>query len=225
MAIIGKKLTRPAGLDRSELRDQTVIAAIARVPRECFVAPDLRESANDDRALPIDCGQTISQPFIVALSIQEARVQRGSKVLEVGVGSGYQAAVLAEIGARVFALEIVPELAETAKERLNTLGYENVDVRTGDGWLGLEEEAPFDAIIVAAATPGIPPELFRQLREGGTLVIPVESDGDEPTRLLAVEKHSGSKRFRDLGAVKFVPLTGIGRDTVDALDGEKHDKE
>lgn len=198
------------GLDRDVLSNREVVAAMSRVPRHEFVPKRFRGSAYEDRALPIGSEQTISQPFIVALMTQEARVTQGSRVLEIGTGSGYQAAVLSEMGARVFSIEIIEELAEQARERLAELGYENVEVRQGDGWQGWSEEAPFDAIIVTAATPEIPQPLLDQLAHRGRLVIPVQSANQLGENLMVIERDGDNFSSQNLGPVRFVPMTGKG---------------
>jgi protein-L-isoaspartate(D-aspartate) O-methyltransferase len=185
-----------------------VLDVMGTVPRHEFVPEELRASAYDDRPLPIGFGQTISQPYIVALMTDLLAVEPGDAVLEVGTGSGYQAAVLAPLAARVFTIEIVPQLAATASERLARLGYDNVRVRAGDGYYGWQEEAPFDGIVVTAAASHIPPPLIRQLRPGGRMVIPVGSPFFVQ-HLTLVEKHEdASVTSRQLLPVRFVPLTG-----------------
>ena len=156
-----------------------VEAAMSKVDRSRFVPSDIAKSAWDDRALGIGFGATISQPFIVALMTSLAAVTPGDRVLEVGCGSGYQAAVLAELGAQVFSLEIVPQLRNRSARRLMELGYSDIRVVHGDGWGGLAEEAPFDAIVVTACAPSVPVELTKQLAVGGRLVLPVGEDGPE----------------------------------------------
>ena len=225
---MGPYLTQ--GLDRSQLRDPLVKAALSRVPRHRFVPEALAEQAYEDAALAIGKGQTISQPFIVALMTEQAKIQPNSKVLEIGTGSGYQSAVLAELGAKVFSIEILPELAERARKIHAELGYtDRITARVGDGWAGWVEEAPFDAIIVTAAAPRIPPKLIAQLTStGGRLVIPVEENEGEPgtgrahsnERLLVLEKQGERLITRDLGGVRFVPLTGEARNTNEALKSE-----
>jgi protein-L-isoaspartate(D-aspartate) O-methyltransferase len=187
---------------------QRVLDVMGRVPRHEFVPENLRGTAYDDRPLPIGFGQTISQPYIVALMTDLLQVEPADTVLEVGTGSGYQAAVLAPLAARVFSIEIVPQLAETAKARLARLGYDNVSVRAGDGYYGWEEAAPFDGIVVTAAASHIPPPLIRQLRQGGRMVIPVGGPFFVQ-HLMLVEKHEdGTVTSRQLLPVRFVPLTG-----------------
>lgn len=204
------------GLDRAPLSNSEVLAAMSHVPRHEFVPPEQRGLAYEDRALPIGSAQTISQPYIVALMTQEAAVSHGSKVLEIGTGSGYQAAVLAELGARVFSIEIVEELAEQARSRLAKLGYDRVTVRQGDGWQGWAEEAPFDSIIVTAAAPEIPPPLLQQLAHRGRLVIPVRDQTGPGENLLVIERDGDDFTTRSLGSVRFVPLTGAGIEGADS---------
>lgn len=199
------------GLNRAQLTDNDVLRAMSKVPRHQFVPEAVQNSAYEDRALPIGFGQTISQPFIVALMVQEAHITPGCKVLEIGTGSGYQAAVLAELGARVYTVEFVPGLATRAEEVLRELSKDRVSVRCGDGWKGWPEEAPFDAIIVAAASPSVPPELCRQLAEGGRLILPIELEDEDGERLTLIERHGEEFLHNDLGAVRFVPLRGKAR--------------
>lgn len=188
------------------IRDEHVLEAMRNVRREAFVSPQKRASAYEDRPLPIGEGQTISQPYIVALMIEGAGVKPGSRVLEVGAGSGYAAAVMAEIGADVFAIERHAPLVASASKVLGSLGYGNVTLKQGDGSKGWEEEAPFDAILVAAAGPTIPESLKRQLAIGGNLVIPV---GEFPQSLLRIRRTSEEDfEQENLGGVTFVPLIG-----------------
>lgn len=188
------------------IRDPATLAAMRAVPRHRFVPPDLAESAYADEPLPIGYGQTISQPYIVAFMTETLRLKPGHKVLEVGAGSGYQAAVLARIVREVFTIEIVPELGNAARERLRMLGYRNVRAHVADGYDGWPEEAPFDAIVVTAAADHIPPPLIRQLRDGGRMVIPVGSPFFVQT-LMLVEKDRGKIRTTSLMPVRFVPFT------------------
>jgi protein-L-isoaspartate(D-aspartate) O-methyltransferase len=199
------KAFKPAGKDGMT---QRVREALLAVRRHEFVADDLKSRAYENRPLPIGYGQTISQPFIVALMTDMLELRPEHKVLEVGTGSGYQAAVLARIAERVFTIEIIPELAEQAESRLDRLGYDHVTVIHGDGYYGLSKQAPFDAIIVTAAAGHIPPPLISQLAKGGRMVIPV----GEPfmtQQLMYVEKNSrGEVSTRSVLPVSFVPLTG-----------------
>jgi protein-L-isoaspartate(D-aspartate) O-methyltransferase len=193
-------------LVRRDIEDPKVLAAMGRVPRHRFVPEALQFRAYADHPLPIGSGQTISQPYIVALMTQLAELEPDDTVLEIGTGSGYQAAVLAEIARQVYTIEIVPELAETAKARLAELGYRNVTARTGDGYAGWKEAAPFDAILVTAAPPEVPPPLVEQLAPGGILVIPVGPQS-RTQRLLRIEKSAdGSTTTREVIPVIFVPL-------------------
>jgi len=192
-----------------DIVDQRVLAAMGRVPRHLFVEPSMQGYAYEDRPLSIGAGQTISQPYIVALMTQLLQVQPSHRVLEVGTGSGYQAAVLAELAAEVYTVEIIPSLAEGARSRLEALGYRTVHVRQGDGYEGWREFAPFDGIVVTAGAPFIPPPLIGQLREGGRMAIPV--GGARATQeLILGEKHGGKLQTRSIAPVLFVPLTGKG---------------
>lgn len=184
--------------------------ALARVPREAFVPADLAASAYDNRPLPIGSGQTISQPFIVALMTDCLDPRPEHRVLEIGTGCGYQAAVLAEIVASVHSIEARADLAATAAERLAGLGYDNVTVRQGDGRRGWPEQAPFDGVIVTAAAEAVPPALVEQLAPGGRLVIPVEAGRGAQQLRLIHKQDDGRLAEHDLLAVAFVPLTGRG---------------
>ena len=187
---------------------EAVIKVMAEVPRHEFVPENVRDLAYRNRPLPIGHGQTISQPYIVALMTDLLEVQIGSKVLEVGTGSGYQAAVLAELGAKVFTIEIIEPLGQLAKERLKRLGYGNVKTRISDGYYGWKEHAPFDAIIVTAAASHVPPPLVRQLKPGGRMVAPV-GQRFLVQYLTMVEKGAdGGVTSRLILPVRFVPLTG-----------------
>lgn len=183
-----------------------VTEAMRTVPRHEFVPSSLLVNAYEDRPLPIGYGQTISQPFIVALMSELLQVEPGDTVLEVGTGSGYQAAVLAEMGVNVLTIEIVPELAAMANARLNGLGY-SVEVRNADGYYGWQEHAPFDGIVVTAATPNIPPPLIEQLKPGARMVIPVGPRFRVQQLVLVTRSDSGRVRSRQLLPVTFVPLT------------------
>ena len=189
------------------IRSPALLAAMRAVPREAFVPGEFAAYAYDDGPLPIGEGQTISQPYIVALMIAAARIEPGDRVLEVGAGSGYAAAVIGQIAAQVFAIERHRALAEAAGLRLAELGYANVTVIAGDGSGGLPGQAPFDAILVAARGPEVPEALKRQLKIGGRLVIPV---GGEDMQALCRITRTGAEAWTsdDLGAVRFVPLIG-----------------
>jgi protein-L-isoaspartate(D-aspartate) O-methyltransferase len=186
------------------VRDERVLQAMRKVPRHAFVAKDLEPRAYEDYPLPIEAGQTISQPYIVALMSQLAEISPGEKVLEIGTGSGYQAAVLAALGARVYSIEIVEQLATSARERLRRLGIA-VEVRHGDGYAGWAEAAPFDAILVTAAPPEIPAPLREQLAVGGRLVAPV---GSGSQHLLVLTRTATGYEQRNVLPVRFVPMTG-----------------
>ena len=188
------------------MRDARVLEAMRKVPRHRFMPESQRAHAYDDRPLPIAHGQTISQPYIVALMSELADVKPGDTVLEVGTGSGYQAAVLAEMGVKVFSIEIIEPLAKQATATLSELGYGNkVEVRHGDGYAGWPERAPFDAVIVTAAPPKIPKPLKRQLKVGGRLVIPV---GKHYQSLIRVTRTKDGFREESVIPVRFVPMTG-----------------
>jgi len=190
--------------------DPEVLNAVATVPRHRFVPEARPEAAYSDRPLPIGHGQTISQPYIVAFMAQAAAIEPGDRVLEIGTGSGYGAAVLAELAGRVHTIEIVPELAERARRVLQATGYANVEVRTGNGWLGWPEAAPFDAIVVTAAPEHIPEALADQLAVGGTMVIPV---GDWMQNLRVLRKTPDGLREVASLPVRFVPMVGEPPDT------------
>ncbi len=179
-------------LQARDIDDPQVLAAMGRVPRHLFVPEALRFRAYADHPLPIGNGQTISQPYIVALMTQLAELEPDDVVLEIGTGSGYQAAVLSELVREVYTIEIVSDLAEQAKARLDELGYKNVTVRTGDGYLGWEEKSPFDAILVTAAAPEVPPPLVEQLAPGAVMVIPVGPQSQVQS-LLRIREGGGRK--------------------------------
>jgi protein-L-isoaspartate(D-aspartate) O-methyltransferase len=188
-----------------DVTDEAVLSAMRRVPRHKFVGDGAQRLAYADQPIPIGHGATISQPYVVARMTELARVRPGDRVLDVGTGSGYQAAVLAEMGAEVYGIEIVPELAERAAAVLAELGYK-VDVRAGDGYAGWPERAPFHAIIVAAAAPTLPKPLVEQLAPGGRLVIPM---GVGIQELMVIEKDPrGGVRTETIFPVRFVPMTG-----------------
>jgi protein-L-isoaspartate(D-aspartate) O-methyltransferase len=198
-AMVERQL-RPRGID-----DARVLRAMAKVQREKFVAQELAARAYEDHPLPIGFGQTISQPFIVAFMTQELKPKPTDRVLEIGTGSGYQAAVLGELVKEVYTIEIVRPLAERAAVVLNALGYKNVLVKAGDGYKGWPEHAPFDAIIVTAAPDHVPQPLVDQLKEGGRMVIPV--GGTIVQQLNVLEKRGGVVKQTAALPVKFVPLT------------------
>ncbi len=195
-------------LRRRGIHDERVLKAMQQVPRHEFVPPELVDAAYDDRPLLIGERETISQPYMVAAITQAAHVALGNKALEIGGGSGYQAAILAHLGATVYTVEINPRLAEEARERLQRLGYTNVEVITGDGSEGLPAHAPYDVIIVSAAAPTISPILLGQLAEGGRLAAPVGNR--EQQELLLMSKQDGRITIRRLDPCQFVPLLGKG---------------
>ncbi len=190
------------------IRDPAVIAAMRAVPREEFIAPELREHAYDDNPLPIGAGQTISQPFIVAYMIEALEPNSGDRALEIGTGSGYAAAVLSRIVAEVYTVERIPDLAWNAEKRLSALGYTNIRIQEGDGTLGWPDHAPYDAIVVTAGAPEAPRPLMEQLAVGGRLVIPVGSNYLYQTLLRIRRVSAGEYRTEHLTDVRFVPLIG-----------------
>ena len=187
------------------IRDSRVLAAMRKVPRELFVGTGEAASAYDDRPLPIGSGQTISQPYIVAFMTEQLRLTGKERVLEIGTGSGYQTAILAELAAKVYSIEIRPELAAAAAARLKELGIRNVEVRTADGYRGWPEEAPFDGILVTAAPERVPPPLLEQLASTGRMVIPVGAFYQE---LKVIERQGGGYTERSVLPVRFVPFVG-----------------
>jgi protein-L-isoaspartate(D-aspartate) O-methyltransferase len=188
------------------IRDERVLAAMAKVPRHEFVPPEMRQAAYQDRALPIGYGQTISQPYMIAVMLEMLAVRAEDKALEVGAGSGYQAALLGELARVVYAVEIIEPLAERAKQTLARLGYDNVHILVGDGTLGYEPEAPFDRIIVSAACPEIPPPLIEQLAEQGRIVAPVGRRGVQEC-VVGIKRQGQLDLTKTIGCV-FVPLVG-----------------
>jgi len=188
--------------------DERVMAVMGKVPRHEFVPADQLAYAYQNRPLPIGHGQTISQPYIVALMTDLARVEPGHKVLEVGTGSGYQAAVMAHLAKAVYTIEIIEPLGLQATQRLKKLGYDNVQVRLSDGYHGWEEHAPYDAILVTAAASHIPPPLIRQLKAGGRMVIPVGASFLVQQLMLVEKNRDGTVSTRQILPVAFVPLTG-----------------
>jgi protein-L-isoaspartate(D-aspartate) O-methyltransferase len=192
-------------LEARGIRDPLTLRAMRAVPRHEFVPAELVDEAYDDNPLPIGHAQTISQPYVVAFMTEALGLRGGERVLEVGTGSGYQAAVLAEIAAEVYSIEIVAALGEQARARLARLGYDNVHVRVGDGYAGWPEAAPFDAVIVTAAAPRIPEPLKQQLREGGRMILPV---GDALQELVVLTRQGDEWREESVLPVRFVPMTG-----------------
>ncbi len=187
--------------------DKRVMTAIRQVPRENFVPPDLRHAAFRDGALPVGHGQTISQPYIVALMTDMLELKKEeSIVLEIGTGSGYQAAILACLARQVYSIERIPALAQTAQQRLREMGYDNVETRCGDGYQGWPEKAPFDGIVVTAASPFIPPALLEQLRPGGRMVIPIGMPSMHQELTLVTKDRLGETHTSSLLGVAFVPL-------------------
>jgi len=190
------------------VRNIRVLEAMREVPRHKFVQPRQLRAAYDDRPLPIGHGQTISQPYIVAFMTELLEPKPEHKVLEVGTGSGYQAAVLAELVSKVYTIEIIKELGESAKERLEKLGYENVEVKIADGYHGWEEHAPFDSIIVTCAASHVPPPLIKQLKPGGKMCIPVGTVFGPQYLFVIVKQEDGSIKSKSVLPVRFVPLVG-----------------
>ena len=188
-----------------DITDERVLGAMLKVPRHEFVPPEIISSAYEDGALPLALGQTVSQPYIVAYMTQELRLRGSERVLEIGTGSGYQAAILAEIAAEVFTIEILPDLASRAQSILDRLGYKNIRFRTGDGYQGWPESALFDAIVVTAAPDHVPQPLVDQLKPGGRMIIPV---GRFEQNLILIEKGKTGITRRSTIPVRFVPMTG-----------------
>jgi protein-L-isoaspartate(D-aspartate) O-methyltransferase len=193
-----------------DIKDQRVLTAMRQVERHQFVPSARRSLSYADHPLPIGNGQTISQPYVVALMTQLLELHADERVLEIGTGSGYQAAVLSRLTRDVYTIELEPELAASAAERLRRLGYDNVQVRAGDGFFGWPERAPFDAIMITAATPRVPAALIEQLREGGRIVLPLDRNGAQ--ELTVGTKQGGKVRFRSHGQVLFVPMRGEVRE-------------
>ncbi len=196
-------------IDARGIVDERVLAAMKRVPRHRFVPLDLAREAYGDHPLPIGEGQTISQPYIVAFMSEALELDGHEKVLEIGTGSGYQAAVLSELAREVFTIEIVPELGRRAEATLRELGHANVHVRVGDGYLGWPEEAPFDAILVTAAPDHVPEPLVDQLAVGGRMILPV---GEERQELILIHRTPQGIEREEVLSVRFVPMTGIAEE-------------
>lgn len=195
-------------LESRGIVDRQVLDAFLEVPREAFVSSGYAHLAYGDHPLPIEAGQTISQPYIVALMIEAAGIGRGDKVLEVGSGSGYAAAVISRIAERVIGIERQHALVEIARERLRRLGYDNVEIVEGDGTKGWPDEAPYDVILAAASGSHIPAPLVEQLKPGGSIVMPVGSPGRVQKLVKATRQEDGTLQQSDLGGVRFVPLIG-----------------
>jgi protein-L-isoaspartate(D-aspartate) O-methyltransferase len=193
----------------TEIKDKRVLAAMRSIPREHFVPPDSQHLAYEDRPLPIGYDQTISQPFIIALMTQALELKGGEKVLEVGTGSGYQAAILSRLARRVITIERVPSLAERSKKVLSAMGYQNVEVHPAESTLGWRRDAPYDAIIVTAAAPSVPSVLLAQLKVGGRMVVPVGSRHIQELCQVTKKAHNKTS-VRNLGGCRFVALIGRG---------------
>jgi protein-L-isoaspartate(D-aspartate) O-methyltransferase len=202
---LGKRIPLPSG---PEQIDRSILAVMREVPRHELVPEDVRDQAYQDRPLPIGYGQTISQPYIVALMTHLARPAKDHVVLEVGTGSGYQAAVLSPLVAKVFSIEIVEPLAARAADRLRALGFQNVTVRHGDGYKGWPEHGPFDSIVVTAGANHVPQPLLDQLKRGGRMVIPIGSASLAQNLTIVEKDERGNAHTRTLLPVRFVPLTG-----------------
>ncbi len=206
VTVAGRRRMVEDQLRGRDIQDERVLAAMGKVPRHLFVPAAYAAMAYEDTPLPIGEGQTISQPYIVALMTQEIRPKSGDKVLEIGTGSGYQAAVLAELASEVYTIELVGELGRRAAALLDRLGYANVRCRIGNGYLGWPEAAPFDAIVVTAAADAIPPRLVGQLQPGGRLVMPVGPPDQVQDLILGVKQTDGSLKTETIIPVRFVPL-------------------
>ncbi len=205
-AMVDRQIAYPL-YGRDPVTDAKVLEAMATVPRHVFVPPDRRATAYSDSPLPIGHGQTISQPYIVAYMTELLALEPGDKVLEVGTGSGYQAAVLAQLTSEVYTIEIIEPLAERAAATLAAQGYESIKTKRADGYFGWKEHAPFDAIIVTAAAGHVPPPLWSQLRPGGRMAIPVGGTYEVQRLLMLAKTKEGERESRSVMAVRFVPLT------------------
>ena len=200
----------------AEIKDKRVLEAMARIPRELFVPPESRHMAYEDMPLPIGLGQTISQPFIIALMTEVLELTGKEKVLEIGTGSGYQAAILAELAHLVITVERLPALAEEARKVLNSLGYKNVEIHLAEETMGWPKEAPYDAIMVTAAAPKVPTDLLAQLAIGGRLVIPVGSRYLQ--ELYKITRRQKKNKMQNLGGCRFVSLIGKGAWETEDID-------
>ena len=208
--ILARRAMVENDLKRRNISDERVLEVMERVPRHLFVDESIQDQAYQDRPLPIAEGQTISQPYVVALMTESLGLKGSEKVLEIGTGSGYQAAVLAELCEEVYTIEFREELVEGSTSVLESLGYENIQVRYADGYYGWEEHAPFDAIIITCAVNHIPPDLIRQLKDGGRLILPLGSVLYYQT-LTLIEKQGGELKVRYITDVVFVPMIGEAR--------------
>ncbi len=208
VAVIQRDVESTRGYLGREKLGENVISAMGRVQRHEFVLPDSRKYAYENRPLSIGYAQTISQPYIVAIMTDLLDLKPSDRVLEIGTGSGYQAAVLAEIVKEVYSIEVIRELGISAAIRLKKLGYKNIKTRIGDGYYGWKAHAPYDAIIVTAAAGNIPPPLFKQLKPGGKMIIPVKSFSQVQHLVLISKEVSGAMTTRQILPVRFVPLTG-----------------
>jgi protein-L-isoaspartate(D-aspartate) O-methyltransferase len=203
----GRRTMIERDISRRGIKDQRVLRVMATLPRHLFVPEEMRSSAYQDRPLPIGAGQTISQPYIVAFMTELLELKGPERVLEIGTGSGYQTAVLARLAEQVFSIEIVAELSARAEKTLKQLGIQNVKLTVDNGFHGWAEEAPFDAILITAAAPKIPPPLWNQLGEGGVLIMPLGKEG-RTQQLIRARKIGGRQLIEEHSAVIFVPLTG-----------------
>lgn len=194
-------------LTRRGIKNERVLGAMKKIPRHLFVGESYKSRAYGDHPLPIEEGQTISQPYVVALMTEALKLKTSDRVLEIGTGSGYQAAVLAEIAGEIYTIEIRERLSEKASKLLNDLGYKNIKVKYADGYFGWQEYAPFDAIIITASANHIPPPLIKQLKEGGKLIIPLGSTIYYQTLTIATKK-GGELEVQQITEVAFVPMTG-----------------
>lgn len=208
--MVRTQIAAPRYSDAPAVRDPRVLDALRRVPRHLFVPQEIAGRAYDDNPLPIGHGQTISQPYMVAIMTELARPRKEHRALEIGTGSGYQAAILSELTAEVFTIEIVEPLGAEARQRLRRLGYKNVEVRIGDGYAGWLEKAPFDAILVTAGAPHVPQPLIDQLKPGGRMVIPVGPVWETQILKLITKSPAGQVRSEDIMPVRFVPLVRKG---------------
>jgi protein-L-isoaspartate(D-aspartate) O-methyltransferase len=206
-AMVGTQIARQ-DVFRDAVTDERVLAAMRAVPRHAFVLDSYRDSAYEDTPLPIGHGQTISQPYIVALMTELLQLKDGERVLEIGTGSGYQAAVLSELTPYVYTIEIVEPLCKQAAERLAALGYKTIQVRCGDGYDGWPEQGPFDGIIVTCAAGHVPPPLWDQLKPGGRMVIPIGGTYETQRLVVLTKQPDGQRQSRNVLPVRFVPMTG-----------------